>query len=62
MDSVADQLIGLFADRFYSMLTSPLTSWLDYSLLMLLLSAMLGAYQLNWGLLGVQILRARVAS
>ena len=26
MDFIADQLIGLFADRFYSMRTSPPTS------------------------------------
>ena len=35
MDFIADQLIGLFAGRFYSMFTLPLTSRLDYSSLVL---------------------------
>ena len=49
MDSVTNQLIGLFAGRFYSMLTSPPTSWPDYSSLVL-------HHQLRLGLLGAQTL------
>ena len=52
VDSVADQLIGLFIGRFYSMLTSPPTSRPDYS------SPVLHR-QLRRLLLGPRILHAR---
>ena len=52
MDSVTDQLIGLFADHFYSMFTSPPTSRLDCSSLVL-------HRQLRRLLLDARILHAR---
>ena len=52
MDSVADQLIGLLAGRFYSMFTSPPTSRPECSSLVL-------HRQLRRLLLGPRILRAR---
>jgi hypothetical protein len=74
-DFIANQLVGLFGTHFYSALTSPLTSWLDRSVLAssptswsdcssLELHRQLrwGARQLSRGLLGVRILRARVVS
>jgi hypothetical protein len=72
MDFTINQLVGAFGAHSCSAFTLPPTTWLDCSVLAdqsfqlfiawTSLLATLGAHQLHWGLLDVQILHTTVAS